>query len=339
MDKITLQDPLDMHLHLREGALLKAILPFSARPFSAALIMPNLTIPITTTKQALDYKVEIESLSAHFKPLVALYLHEKLSSQELEQAKAAGLFLLKLYPKNATTNSDQGIGNILSPHMLKILETAQNLGFILCIHAEDHGFVLDREYNFHPILITLAQEFPRLKIIMEHISDARSIPLLERYPNLYATLTLHHITLNLDHLAGGALNPHLFCKPLLKTPKDQQALLNLALNAHPKVAFGSDSAPHLIAHKHTHACSAGIFSAPLLLSALCSLFEEHKALDKLQSFISQNAMRIYALKEIPHKTITLIKKPPNPPKLPDGLYMPQIFPLNWSIDAICSHLL
>ncbi|WP_163499308.1 dihydroorotase [Helicobacter suis] len=339
MDKITLQDPLDMHLHLREGALLKAILPFSAQIFSAALIMPNLTTPITTTKQALEYKVEIESLSAHFKPLIALYLHEELNRQELEQAKAAGLFLLKLYPKNATTNSDQGISNILSPHMLKILEIAQNLGFILCIHAEDHGFVLDREYNFHPILIALAEEFPYLKIIIEHISDVRSISLLERYPNLYATLTLHHIALNLDHLAGSALNPHLFCKPLLKTPKDQQALLNLALSAHPKIAFGSDSAPHLIAYKHTHACSAGIFSAPILLNALCSLFEKHQALDKLQSFISQNAMRIYALKDIPHKTITLIKKPPSPPKLPDGLYMPQIFPLNWSVDAICSHLL
>ncbi|MFC3847817.1 dihydroorotase [Helicobacter baculiformis] len=332
--RLTLNNPLDMHLHLREGALLKSVLPFSARDFCAAVVMPNLSQPITTTTRALTYAREIQELSRNFTPLVALYLQESMPCAELERAHAHGLFLLKLYPKNATTNSKEGVQDILSPPMLDLLQTAQELDFILCVHAESSGFVLEREVEFHPILETLCATFPKLTIILEHMSDHRSIPLLEKYPNLYATLTLHHIALNLDALLGTHLNPHLFCKPVLKTPADQNALLELALHAHPKVCFGSDSAPHPIEHKHACACAAGVFSAPILLSALATLFDTHHALDRLQAFLSDNAMHIYDLHprcKLPHKRITLVNKPFNPPNIPK-LIIPQL-PLKWRVDA------
>ncbi|CCM12182.1 dihydroorotase [Helicobacter heilmannii] len=333
--QITLNNPLDMHLHLREGALLKAILPFSAVPFSAAVVMPNLSTPLSTPALALEYQAQIATLAPRFKPLVALYLNDQLDKESLQSAKEQGLFLLKLYPKNATTNSVQGVGDILSPKILEILQVAQDLGFILCVHAESTGFVLEREFEFHTTIHTLAATFKNLKIILEHMSDRRSIALLEQYPNIYATLTLHHLALNLDALAGGALLPHLFCKPLLKTPKDQQALLELALTAHKKVSFGSDSAPHLTGTKHTYSCAAGVFSAPLLLSGLCTLFEQHNALEHLQDFISTNAMRIYGLTDLPQKSITLERKPPNLPNflLNGDLIIPHFIPLEWRIQS------
>ncbi|WP_235853136.1 dihydroorotase [Helicobacter labacensis] len=314
--------------------MLATVLPFSARAFSAAVVMPNLQEPINTTARALDYARQIQALRPDFLPLVALYLQENLSPQELEQAHGHGLFLLKLYPQNATTNSTQGVANILSPKILDILSVAQDLGFILCVHAETQGFVLDREVEFHPILERLCARFPQLTIILEHLSDARSIALLRAYPNLYATLTLHHIALHLDALLGAHLNPHLFCKPVLKTPRDQEALLQLALRADAKVCFGSDSAPHSLAHKHACACAAGVFSAPILLEALATLFESHHALDRLQAFVSDNARRIYNLDQrvqLPLKTITLTKHPPTPPPIFDP--MPLSLPLRWRIDA------
>ncbi|WP_104753300.1 dihydroorotase [Helicobacter salomonis] len=332
--QITLSNPLDMHLHLREGAMLQKVLPFSARAFCAAVVMPNLSTPINTTARALEYAHQIQILSPDFTPLVALYLQESLSIAELERAKEHGFFLLKLYPQNATTNSAQGVGDILSPQMLKILRAAEELDFILCVHAEAPGFVLERERLFHPILDTLCVQFPNLSIILEHMSDAASITLLQRHANLYATLTLHHIALNLDALLGEHLNPHLFCKPVLKTPQDQETLLQLALSAHPKVCFGSDSAPHSLEHKHACACAAGVFSAPILLEALATLFERHYALKNLQAFVSDNAKRIYALDRrlsLPSKSITLRKQPSTPPKIPD-LLVPDL-PLEWHIDA------
>ena len=192
---------------------------------------------------------------------------------------------------------------------MEIFEIAQDLGFILSIHGESNGFCMEREFEFGEIFAKIARNFPRLTIIMEHLSDRRSIALLERYSNLFATLTLHHISLDLDYVAGGALNPHYFCKPILKTPKDKEALLNLAINAHPKVSFGSDSAPHLGNAKLKGA--AGIFSAPILLPKLCEIFEAHNVLENLQKFISDNAFKIYNLDsaQIPQKEIILNRIP------------------------------
>lgn len=310
---IELRNPLDMHLHLREGEMLESTIGFSARAFSAALAMPNLKNPITTTKLALKYQNDINNTLKKqnlqsFCPIMSLYITDLLDKDELVSAKNAGIKILKLYPKGATTGSESGISKILDKKTLEIFELAQNLGFILSIHGESNGFSLEREFEFGEIFKIIAKKFPKLQIIIEHISDRRSIDLIERYDNLFATLTLHHITMDLDSVLGKGLNPHCFCKPILKTPQDREALLQIALKAHSKVSFGSDSAPHLQSAKLRENGSAGIFSSPILLPRLCEIFEANNKLENLQAFISDNAIRNYNLENIPQKCVRLRKK-------------------------------
>lgn len=307
--QITLKNPLDMHLHLREGDVLDTVFPFSFSSFVGGVVMPNLSTPITTTELALAYQARLQSLSKDFKAKVALYITPNLNKEELLLAKKEGLKILKLYPKGATTNSQNGISEILDKNTLEIFSLAQELGFILSIHAESAGYSLDREFEFLSIIEEIAKSFPKLKIIIEHLSDHRSINVLEKYPNVFATLTLHHITLSLDDVLGGGFNPHLFCKPILKSPKDRDTLLSLALEAHPKVSFGSDSAPHLLSKKLYSPASAGIFSAPFLLEQLCELFDSHNKLENLQAFVSDNALNIYELELKNQKLITLSSTP------------------------------
>lgn len=309
MTTLTLKNPLDMHLHLREGEVLASVLPYTARAFLGAVVMPNLSTPITTAALAQNYRDTITSLESSFNPIMTIYLSDSLDIAELKRIKEMGFKILKLYPKGATTNSSNGISDALSPQVLTLLEEAQNLGFILSIHGESAGFSMDREYEFLSVFDFLARRFPRLKIILEHMSDHRSITLLENFENIFATLTLHHITMDLDDLLGKGLNPHHFCKPIIKTPKDREKLLELALCAHPKVSFGSDSAPHPQKSKLTHSAAAGIFSAPHILERLAELFEEHGALENLQAFISDNALKNYDLTFPNEKHITLVKKP------------------------------
>ncbi|WP_026943984.1 dihydroorotase [Helicobacter rodentium] len=309
MEQITLQSPLDMHLHLRDGEILKIVSKYTAQSFSNALVMPNLNPPILNVDSALAYQTRILNVCGDrsFNPIMSLYLTEKLDRAELQKAKEKGIHFLKLYPKGATTGSENGVSEILNDKILEILEIAQELGLILSIHGESNGFVMEREVEFHTIFAELAQTFPRLKIIFEHLSDSRSIEIVEKYSNLYATLTLHHISLSLDDVIGGALNPHTFCKPILKTPKDRDALLQVALSAHKKFSFGSDSAPHLQVNKESSKGAAGIFSAPILLPALATLFDKHKRLENLEQFVSGNAQKIYGIKAI-KKEVKLVKK-------------------------------
>lgn len=308
---ITLKNPLDMHIHLREGDVLGDVLGFSAKYFSAFLAMPNLKNPLINTSLVLDYQNQIKAVAkkhnlCDFTSIMSLYLSESLDKNELIKAKNNGIKILKLYPKGATTGSESGVKEILSQKILDIFEWGEELGFILSIHGESSGFCMNREYEFGIIFEYIAKNFPRLKIIMEHLSDRRSIPLLEKYPNLFATLTLHHISFCLDSVIGGNLRANYFCKPILKTPKDRDALLDLALSANPKVSFGSDSAPHLESQKVNGA--AGIFSSPILLPKLCEIFESHNKLENLQKFISDNAINIYGLENLPQKNITLIRE-------------------------------
>ncbi|CAM2865528.1 dihydroorotase [Helicobacter burdigaliensis] len=308
--EIILDTPCDMHLHLRDGEILENVLNYTTKSFGAVLVMPNLNPPITSLKSALEYKQRIldKNKNANFTPLMSLYLHENLTKSELQTAKENRVMFLKLYPKGSTTGSESGVSEILNARVLEILEMAQEIGLFLSIHGESNGFVMDREVEFHAIFEELARSFPRLKIFFEHLSDRRSIDLVEKYSNLFATLTLHHITLSLDDVLGGALNPHLFCKPTLKTKKDKEALLEVALRAHSKFSFGSDSAPHLKAFKESKKGAAGIFSAPILLPALAELFEAHNALENLEKFVCKNAHTIYDL-NLPQKLVKLIKKP------------------------------
>jgi dihydroorotase len=175
------------------------------------------------------------------------------------------------------------------------------------VHGETNGFVMDREAEFVSIYERLATAFPKLTIIMEHITTKESVAVLDRFENLYATITVHHLLITLDDVAGGMLQPHLFCKPIAKRPEDRDALLRVALSAHPKVMFGSDSAPHPRHAKEACGCAAGVFTAPIALQLLAELFEKQDALDKLQAFVSDNAQKIYNI-NVPSKTVTLEKK-------------------------------
>lgn len=310
MQEITLYNPLDMHLHLREGEMLKNVIEFSASQFIGAVVMPNLSTPVTTTKLALEYQAEIlkNSQDELFFPLMTLYITESLDEEEFKNSSNSGFKIFKLYPRGVTTNSYNGLDEFFTPRMLRIFEMMEDRGIILSVHGETNGFSLDREYEFGKILVRITQKFPKLRIVLEHMSDRRSIQLLEEYENIYSTLTLHHITMTLDDLLGKGLNPHYFCKPILKTPEDRDALLQLALNAHPKVSFGSDSAPHLEKNKLKDNGAAGIFSAPSILCALADLFERYGYLNNLQAFISDNAIKNYSLSFKQIKKITLQKK-------------------------------
>ena len=303
-----INEPLDMHLHLRDGDMLSLVGPLTSESFSGALVMPNLVPPITTKEALLSYKQRIKDVcdKDNFEPYVTLFFKNDYSYEFLEDIKDE-IIAIKLYPAGITTNSETGVSSMDVEVLRPTLESMSKLGIPLCVHGETNGFVMDREKEFMPIYESLAIAFPDLKIIMEHITTKDAIELLDKYDNLYATVTLHHLLITLDDVAGGMLQPHLFCKPIAKRPEDRTALLNTALGAHPKLMFGSDSAPHPKHKKESCGCAAGVFTSPIALQVLTQLFEKHGCLDNLNKFVSINAQKIYNLKPL-KKTVKLIKK-------------------------------
>jgi dihydroorotase len=270
--------------------------------------MPNLVPPITTKDALLSYKQRIKEACKDddFEPYVTLFFQNNYSYEFLEDIKDE-IIAIKLYPAGITTNSETGVASMDVEVLRPTLESMSKLGIPLCIHGETNGFVMDREKEFMPIYESIASNFPNLKIIMEHITTKDAIELLDKYDNLYATVTLHHLLITLDDVAGGMLQPHLFCKPIAKRPEDRSALLNAALKAHPKLMFGSDSAPHPKHKKECCGCAAGVFTAPIALQVLTQLFNDNNCLENLNKFVSLNAQKIYGIKP-PKKDIKLIKK-------------------------------
>ncbi len=306
---ITLKSPLDMHLHLRDENMLKIVAPLSAETFCAGIIMPNLVPPITTIEALLEYKKRIKDAigNEEFEPLMTLFFKNDYTYEFLKEAKEH-ISAIKLYPSGATTNSDGGVSSMDIEELRETFEAMSELEIPLCVHGETNGFVMDREAEFGSIYEQFAINFPKLKIIMEHITTKNSVDLLDKHANLYATITVQHLFITLDDVAGGMLKPHLFCKPIAKRYEDREALLNVALSGHPKVMFGSDSAPHPTHKKECCGCAAGVFTAPIALAALTSLFDTNDALEHLQAFISDNAQKIYNYIPLT-KNIELIKEP------------------------------
>ncbi|MCF6206188.1 MAG: dihydroorotase [Sulfurovum sp.] len=318
--RITLNTPLDMHLHLRDGEMLHNIAQASAHTFSGAIIMPNLVPPVTTKEEVVAYRARIEEAIGDetFTPYMTLFFKPSYDRAFLESVKEE-ITAIKLYPAGITTNSEGGVSGFDIEELKETLEAMSDLGIPLCVHGETNGFVMDREAEFVSIYEKLAAAFPRLKIIMEHITTKESVAALDRFENLYATITVHHLFITLDDVAGGMLQPHLFCKPIAKRPEDREALLKVALAAHPKVMFGSDSAPHPREAKESCGCAAGVFTAPIALQLLTELFETHNApLENLQKFISGNAQTIYGITP-PAKTVTLEKRPFTVPESYSGV--------------------
>lgn len=350
---MTLKNPLDMHLHLRDKAMLRAVTPHSARDFKAAVIMPNLVPPITTKTALLAYKRRIlnacnalgdenfdkrsENLAKNsqkneilqnktknsqnlspknektktanpqnFTPLMTLF-YQNYDVKFLESVRDE-IFAIKLYPAGITTNSQGGVSNLSLDTLAPTLQAMSELKIPLLIHGETNGFVLDREAEFAPFYAKIARNFPRLRIVMEHITTKALCELLFRHENLYATITLHHLLLTLDDVVGGKMRPHLFCKPIAKTPSDRKALRELALSGFEKVMFGSDSAPHPKSDKECCGCAAGVFSAPVILPLLAELFDEYSKQQNLQRFISDNALKIHGLKLVGADKIITLKR-------------------------------
>lgn len=309
-----LRNPLDMHLHLRDESILNFVAPFSAKDFKAGVIMPNLVPPITTKEALNAYKQRVIKACGDkdFIPLMTLF-YQNYEPTFLEQIKDE-IFAIKLYPAGITTNSSGGVENFDIRHLQPTLQMMSEFQIPLLIHGETNDFVLDREANFAKIYAKLALSFPKLTIVMEHITTKTLCKLVKDYENLYATITLHHLMLTLDDVIGAKMNPHLFCKPIAKRKEDREALRELAFSGNEKVMFGSDSAPHPKSEKECCACAAGIFSAPVSLSLLAELFSEHSNEKNLQKFISDNAIKIHQLKFTEDKIIDLEKKEWQVPK-------------------------
>lgn len=333
--QIKLDSPLDMHLHLRDEDMLKVVAPLSAKTFSGAMVMPNLVPPLTSKEALLGYKDRILKAigNENFKPYMTLFFKTDYSYEFLKDIKDE-ILAIKLYPAGITTNSEGGVDDFSIDYLAPVLEAMSELGIVLSVHGETNGFVMDREAEFIPIYEKIAKRFPKLKIVMEHITTKKAVEALEKYENLFATITLHHLYITLDDVAGGLLRPHLFCKPIAKRPEDRMALRKAAFMAHPKVMFGSDSAPHPRDKKEAPGCAAGVFTAPIALQALAQIFEEAEVLENLQKFVSENAKKIYGINP-PKKEVILEKEDFLVPKSYENV-VPMFAgeTLKWSIKSV-----
>ncbi|MEA2029787.1 MAG: dihydroorotase [Campylobacterota bacterium] len=336
MKTIQLNTPLDMHLHLRDNEMLQTVAPLSAQSFAAALIMPNLVPPVTTKEQLDGYAERIKEAiqGEDFEAHLTLFFMPTYTKEFLEEIKN-DIIAIKLYPAGITTNSEGGVSNFDIEELRPTLTAMSELDIPLCAHGETNGFVMDREAEFVTIYEQLASNFPDLKIIMEHITTKESVDALDKYDNLYATITVHHLLITLDDVAGGMLQPHLFCKPIAKKPIDRKALQSVALSGHPKVMFGSDSAPHPQHAKEACGCAAGVFTAPLALQLLTELFDSNGAdMSNLQKFVSDNAKAVYGISP-KSKIVTLEQKTFSvPEKYGDVVPMYAGKEIGWSISSI-----
>lgn len=312
---ITITQPDDWHLHLRDGDAMKSILPHTARCFARAIVMPNLAVPITTVEQAQGYRNRIldalpENMS--FEPLMTLYLTDNMSLQELHKANTSNFIkAIKLYPAGATTNSDAGVTNLEGRYPL--LEEMQKLELPLLIHGEvtdPDVDMFDRENVFmDKVLIPLRKHFPELKIIFEHLTTKEAAEYVASSDEpIAATLTPHHLMFNRNILFQGGIRPHYFCLPVLKEESDRQALIKAATSGNKRFFAGTDSAPHPKEAKERMIGSAGCYSAMLALEMYTQIFDEENKLDFLEAFMSFNGADFYQLPRNTNK-VSLRKEP------------------------------
>ncbi len=324
-DEITLTLPDDWHLHVRDGAALFSVVPDTARRFGRAIIMPNLRPPVTTVAEAEAYAGRIrEAVPAGvaFEPLMTLYLTDKTRPEEIERAVASPrVHAVKYYPAGATTNSDAGVTDLA--RTFDTLAVMEDHGLPLLIHGEvtDPAVdVFDREAVFiDTVLIPLLQRFPRLRVVLEHITTRQAVEfLLATEDHIAATITPHHLLLNRNALFTGGIRPHHYCLPVLKREAHRQALLEAATSGNPKFFLGTDSAPHARAAKESACGCAGIYSAHAAIELYAEAFAEAGALARLEGFASRHGPAFYGL---PHntETITLRREPWTvPERLPFG---------------------
>ncbi|MBK8815464.1 MAG: dihydroorotase [Methylococcaceae bacterium] len=302
MKTITITRPDDMHLHVRNGALLKTVLPYTAKQFARAIIMPNLKQPVVSVEQALVYREEIIAAlpaSWAFTPLMTLYLTASTSIDEIKNAaESEYVHAFKLYPAGATTHSDSGVADIKAIYPL--FAAMEKYGIPLLIHGEVTDAecdIFDRERVFiDTYLIDIVKEFPNLRVVLEHVTTAEAVQFVESVDvNVAATITPQHLLYNRNALLVGGIRPHNYCLPVLKREQHRQALVKAATSGNPKFFLGTDSAPHLTELKENACGCAGCFSAPIAMELYAQAFESANALDKLEGFASFFGADFYSL--------------------------------------------
>lgn len=336
--------PDDWHLHLRDGAMMRAVLPETARHFARAIVMPNLVPPVVTAQDARAYRDRILTAlpaGADFTPLMTLYLTEQTDPEDVAHAFKDGLIhAVKLYPAGATTNSALGVKTLRNVY--PVVEKMAEIGLPLCIHGEvttPETDIFDREEAFiNTVLIPLRADHPTLKITLEHITTSQGIDYVSQAEgDIAGTITTHHLMINRNHLLAGNIRPHYYCLPIVKRASHQQALRKAATSGNRRFFLGTDSAPHLDGAKETACGCAGVFSATNTMSCLAHVFEEENALDKLEAFTSLNGPARYGL--APNTTTITLEKRDTPTSYPakfnteDGpltLFDPAT-PLHWHV--------
>ncbi len=311
---LTLRRPDDWHVHLRDGDMLKTVVPYTSAVWHRAIVMPNLVPPVTTVDAAIAYRQRILDAvpdEHDFQPLMTCYLTDTLDPDELERGFNQQVFTAaKLYPANATTNSSHGVSNIdaISP----VLARMEKIGMPLLVHGEvtqSDIDIFDREARFIDTVMTpLRQRFPALKVVFEHITTKEAADYVrEGNELLAATITPQHLMFNRNHMLSGGIRPHFYCLPILKRNVHQEALRALATSGCERVFLGTDSAPHARHRKEASCGCAGCFNAPCALAIYATVFEEMNALDKLEAFCSINGPRFYGL-PINEDVIQLIRR-------------------------------
>ena len=310
-ERLTIRRPDDWHVHLRDGAMLHAVVPHTARQFARAIVMPNLAPPITRIADAEAYRARILAAvpeGMDFTPLMTCYLTDAADPQEIERGFAEGVrAACKLYPAHATTNSSHGVTDIRA--LRTVLETLQRIGMPLLIHGEvtDREIdIFDREAVFvERTLAPLVRDFPALKIVFEHITTAEAVDFVNASgPMVAATITPQHLHLNRNALFDGGLRPHAYCLPVVKRERHRLAVRAAAVSGSPAFFLGTDSAPHEIDRKEAACGCAGIFNAPYAIESYAAVFDEESALDKLAGFASEHGPRFYGL-PLNTETVTL----------------------------------
>jgi dihydroorotase len=306
---ITIRRPDDWHVHLRDGEMLRAVAPYTARQFARAIVMPNLVPPVTTPEAAAAYRERIrQAAGAGFEPLMTCYLTDQTDPDALESGREQGIWIAaKLYPAGATTNSASGVTDIRN--IYPALERMERIGMVLCVHGEvtdPDVDVFDREAVFiERVLEPVTRQFPALKIVFEHITTAEAVQFVESSAgNIGATVTPQHLIINRNAIFAGGLRPHAYCLPVAKRETHRLAVRKAATSGSAKFFLGTDSAPHAREAKESGCGCAGIFNAPFALESYATVFEEDGALDRFEAFASINGARFYGL-PVNGGTITL----------------------------------
>jgi dihydroorotase len=323
--------PDDWHVHLRDGAALRAVVEFTAQRFGRAIVMPNLKPAVATTGLADAYRRRILAalpVGSRFEPLMTLYLTESTAPEEIDRAKAAGFIHgVKLYPAGATTHSDSGVMDVR--RVYPVLSRMEQLGMPLLVHGElprQDVDVFDRETRFiETLLAPLIERFSNLKIVLEHITTRGAAEfVLQSRPGVAATITPQHLLNNRNAIFAGGIRPHMYCLPILKREEDRQALLAAATSGSPRFFLGTDSAPHERAAKEAACGCAGMFTAHAGIELYAEAFEQIERLDRLEAFASHHGADFYGLPR--HRDhITLTKEtwvPPSSYRFGDGAVIP-----------------